>query len=102
MVDGETAAEVRRQLQDAVKDMEQKIKDDMDGMPPTMQQQRHDGVGWWRRNRVDTAAMPAVGTNLFGFALVVNGSSLVRLGYSCIPSLLNLQIIFARISLYTR
>jgi len=85
VVDGETATDVRRQLQDAVKDMEEKSKNDVDGVPPTMQQGRTDGVGWWRRNRVAAAAAPAVGADLSGFALVINGSSLVSLRYSDIP-----------------
>ena len=82
VVDGETATDVRRQLQDAVSGMETKSNDDVDGMPvmpPAVQQGRRDGVGWWRRNRVDAAAVPAVGENLTGSALVVNGSSLVNL-----------------------
>ena len=85
IVDGDTATEVRRQLQDAANDMEEKRKDEMDGMPSTMQQQqqgRSDGVGMWRRNRVDVAASPAVGADLLGFALVINGCSLVSLGCS--------------------
>ena len=87
VVDGETATEVRRQLQDAVDDMDEKSKDEVDGMPPTMQQRQQqqqqgwqDTVGLWRRNRVNAAAQtPAVGADISGFALVINGSSLVSL-----------------------
>ena len=83
IVDSDTATDVRRQLQDAIDDMEQKSKDDVDTMPSSVQQQqqhgRRDGVGFWGRNRVDVEATPAVGADLSGFALVINGSSLVSL-----------------------
>jgi len=83
IVDGDTAADVRRQLQNAVDDMAEKSKDDVDTMASTMQQQqqlgRPDGVGMWRRNRVDIEATPAVGADLSGFALVISGSSLASL-----------------------
>jgi len=84
IVDGDTAADVRRQLQNAVDDMEEKSKDDVDTMPSTTQQQQQqhggrDGVGLWRRNRVDVEATPAVAADLSGFALVINGSSLASL-----------------------
>jgi len=83
IVDGDTASDVRRQLQDAVDDMEEKSKDDVDGIPPVMQQHgRRDADGLWRRNRVDVATTPAVGADLLGFALVINGSSLVSLSCS--------------------
>jgi len=84
VVDGETATDVRRQLKDAVNDMEVKSRDSVDGMPSQQQQQQQqqgwrDGVGLWRRNRVDVAATTTVAGDLSGFALVINGSSLVSL-----------------------
>ena len=79
IVDGDTANDVRRQLQEAVQDMEEKNKDDVDTMNSITQRQEQQGAGWWRRNRVGVATAPAVGIDLSGFALVINGSSLVSL-----------------------
>jgi len=80
VVDGVTATDVRRQLREAVNDMEEKSKDESDGMASTIQQQQQQQLsdGLWRRNRVDTAPTTATGADLFGFALVISGSSLVR------------------------
>jgi len=77
IVDGECAKDVRRQLQDAAQDMEEKRKDEVDSMPPSVQQGRANGgaTGWWR-SRVNAAPIAA---DMSGFALVVNGSSLVSL-----------------------
>jgi len=82
VVDGDTATDVRRQLKEAFDDMEEKGKDEVDGMPSVMQQQQRSrvGVDLWRRNRVDVMATPAAAGDLSGFALVINGSSLVSLG----------------------
>jgi len=82
IVDGDSASTVRRQLEDAVQDMEDKGRDEVDGMPSTVQQQQQQqqrqNDGLWRRNRVDTAPPATVGADLVGFALVITGSSLVR------------------------
>jgi len=81
IVDGETESDVRRQLQEAVDDMDDKGRGDgdEDGMMPgstaAQRQQQWQADGLWRRNRVDAA--PTVGADLSGFALVISGSSLV-------------------------
>jgi len=73
VVDGDTAAEVERQLKTAVDEMEENAKDSVDGgLPPPRGQSADEGR--WRRNRVEATA---VGADLGGYALVVNGSSLV-------------------------
>jgi len=84
VVDGDTASDVRRQLQEAVDDMEEKIKDEVDTRPPVNHHQQQQqkwcyNDGRWRRNRVDVEPIPAAGADLCAFAIVINGSSLVSL-----------------------